>query len=173
LNLFIDVTISKTIELKKALHESRNCLKNNYKLHIEISSEVADHCLKYGLSDRRDSDWQENCSHTHNMECDQCLLLKSTLNDLRSTIESCNMTLAIKSRYLHRFDQNTQLIWDWKAHIMRCVQQDRARVDVLENLQNDSVLVLLDWAMKWLPLKYREAQRDFFGNLFNFLYCQG
>ncbi|CAF3184131.1 unnamed protein product, partial [Rotaria sp. Silwood2] len=162
------VPISKTVDLKKKLHNSRNNLKNNYKLHIEFSSETADHCLKYGLSDRRDSDWQEHCSHFHNMECDQCVMLNSTLNDIQTTIEGCDLTEPIKLRYLHRFEQNTQLIWDWKAHLMRSVQQDCARIDVLENLQNDSVLVLLDWAMKWLPLKYREAQRDFFGNLFNF-----
>jgi hypothetical protein len=167
-NLFIDVNISRTVELKRRLHQSRNHLKNNYKLHLDDSSEVADHYLKYGLSDRRDSGWQEHCSHAHNMECDQCMMLKSTLNDLQKTIESCNMTEPIKLRYLHRFDQNTQLIWDWKAHLMRCVQQDRARVAVLENLQNDSVLVLIDWAMKWLPLKYREAQREFFGKLIDF-----
>ncbi|CAF3838003.1 unnamed protein product, partial [Rotaria sp. Silwood1] len=162
-----DVTTSQIVGLKKGLHESRNCLKNNYKLHVEFNSEVADHCIKYGLSDPRDLFWKEDCNHSHSMECDQCLLLKNMLIELRATIDSCSMTKEMKLRYLHRFDQNAQLIWDWKAHLMRCFQQDRARIDILQNLQNDSEFVLLDWAMKWLPMKYRETQRDFFSNLFN------
>ena len=166
-DFFVGVSMNKVLELNKALHESRNSLKNNYKSHLELNSEVADHCIKFGLSDPCDNDWYEDCNHSHNLECNQCLLLKNTLNELKSTINSCNMAPTLKSRYLHRFNQNSQLIWDWKAHMMRCVQQDHARIEILQNLQHDSVLILLDWAMKWLPVKYREAQRDFFGKVFS------
>lgn len=38
-----------------------------------------------------------------------------------------------------------------------------ARQHILDKLDNTSVLLVADWAMKWLPTKYREAQSDFFG----------
>ena len=42
------------------------------------------------------------------------------------------------------------------------INQDSARVDVLESLYESSVFVAQDWAMKYLPRKYRESQTDWF-----------
>jgi hypothetical protein len=156
--------------LKNGLNQSRNYLKNDFKMHVQSNSEIADHCITFALSDMSDSDWQGKCDHYHHLECDQCLILKKTLNDLRLNLGVCSMKDELRTRYLYRFDQNVQQIWDWKAHLMRCIRQDLAKTDILENLKHDSVLILLDWAMKWLPMKYREPQRDFFGNFFNFFH---
>ena len=38
------------------------------------------------------------------------------------------------------------------------VNQDAARLDILNALDDTSVLVVLDWAMKFIPRKYRESQ---------------
>ena len=51
----------------------------------------------------------------------------------------------------------------WKAHQLRSVQEDKSRLDVLELLNNDTVLIVSDWAMKFLPQLYRESQQDWFG----------
>ena len=51
----------------------------------------------------------------------------------------------------------------WKAHILRSINQDSSRIDILEMLDESSVLVIQDWAMKYLPRKYRESQTDWFG----------
>lgn len=163
----VGVPAAKVVQLKQALHYSRNYLKNDYRLHVETSSEVADHCSNFALSDPSNSFWVNECSHDHGLICKDCLLLSNTLNELRSTLERVNiMDDKTRARYLHRYDQHVHHIWNWKAHLMRCVRQDQARLDILEDLQCDSVLVTMDWAMKWLPMKYREAQRDFFGKCF-------
>ena len=45
------------------------------------------------------------------------------------------------------------------------LRKDDARIDVLEMLGDESsVLVVQDWAMKYLPRKYRESQTDWFVN---------
>ena len=51
----------------------------------------------------------------------------------------------------------------WKAHLLRSVNQDEARVQVLEELDETSVFIVQDWAMKYLPRKFRESQTDWFG----------
>ena len=53
----------------------------------------------------------------------------------------------------------------WKAHIILSVDQDAARLDILNALDDTSVLVVLDWAMKFIPRKYRESKADWFGCL--------
>ena len=40
---------------------------------------------------------------------------------------------------------------------------DQARLDILQDLNPESALLVLDWAMKFLPRKFREAQSDWFG----------
>ena len=46
----------------------------------------------------------------------------------------------------------------WKALILRA-----AKSAVVENLANNQVRIVMDWAMKFLPIKFRETQRDWFG----------
>lgn len=58
--------------------------------------------------------------------------------------------------------QLVQKISVWKAHILLSSNQDQARLDVLESLNPTFALTVLDWAMKFLPEKYRESQRDWF-----------
>ena len=50
----------------------------------------------------------------------------------------------------------------WKAHLLRSVNQDDARVNIIESLNEDAVLLVQDWAMKYLPRQYRESQTNWF-----------
>ena len=43
------------------------------------------------------------------------------------------------------------------------MRQDQARFDVLDLLDERTVLLINDWAMKFIPQKYRESQADWFG----------
>lgn len=51
----------------------------------------------------------------------------------------------------------------WKSHILRSRNQDEARLKLMESLEPHQVLVVMDWAMKFLPMKYREKMAEFFG----------
>lgn len=52
---------------------------------------------------------------------------------------------------------------EWKAHILRAAHQDAAKRDIIDHLKPDQVLLIMDWAMKFLPTSFRETQRDWFG----------
>ena len=58
--------------------------------------------------------------------------------------------------------QAKQNILAWKAHLLRCVNQDEAPLEVTNALDESSVLLVQDWAMKLLPRKFRESQSDWF-----------
>ena len=47
--------------------------------------------------------------------------------------------------------------------ISKKVRQEQSRLDVLKRLNENTVLVVNDWAMKFLPQLYRESQQDWFG----------
>jgi hypothetical protein len=74
-----------------------------------------------------------------------------------------NIVDDIRQRLRYRLEQNIQLIIEWKKHLLRTVHQDAARKYVLDQLDETSVFLVADWAMKWLPTRYREPMREFFG----------
>ena len=61
-----------------------------------------------------------------------------------------------RNRVTFDFNHCEAAISAWKAHLLRSVLQEEAKQDVLEDLDDESCLVIVDWAMKFLPLKYRE-----------------
>ena len=63
-------------------------------------------------------------------------------------------------------DQVISNIQAWKAHLLRSLNQDQARLDVIDDLDESSVLPIEDWAMKFLPCKYRENQHDWYNVAF-------
>lgn len=54
-------------------------------------------------------------------------------------------------------------IKELKAHVLRSKNQDRARTNITENLGDGDLFLVADWAMKFLPRKFREGQTDWFG----------
>ena len=61
------------------------------------------------------------------------------------------------------FQTAERAIHTWKCHQLRTVQQDKARLDIFDVLDENTVLIVNDWAMKFLPQMYRESQTDWFG----------
>lgn len=51
----------------------------------------------------------------------------------------------------------------WKAHILRAAHQDVAKDEILNSMSQKQALIIMDWAMKFLPMKYRETQGEWFG----------
>lgn len=128
-------------------------------------STVADHCRVFALSDPKEPAFQTKCDHNHEDSCDRCDQLASTLCEIESALitQAGNMLPESNDELAFTAKQAKASINAWKAHILRSINQDAARVDVLESLDESSVLVVQDWAMKYLPRKYRESQTDWFG----------
>ena len=55
------------------------------------------------------------------------------------------------------------MILQWKAHILRSENLDIAKTELIKSLPSDAILVLMDWAMKFTQLKYRQKQSEWFG----------
>ena len=71
-------------------------------------------------------------------------------------------TKEYQENLVYDLEQARTDILQWKAHILRSVNQDKAKQDIISNLNDSSALVVMDWAMKFLQMKYRERQSDWF-----------
>ncbi|CAB3988466.1 Hypothetical predicted protein [Paramuricea clavata] len=57
------------------------------------------------------------------------------------------------------------MVLEWKAHILRAQNQDQAKQDALRSLDSTTVLVIMDWAVKFTQMKYREKQSEWYDKL--------
>ena len=135
----------------------------SFQVHVSSTSSVPDHCRHYALSVGSDPDFTTKCNHQHDSGCDRCNLFPTVLQEVERQLGQANVPCDVKEEMKFVLTQAKKNIEAWKAHIIRSVNQDAARLDILNALDDTSVLVVLDWAMKFIPRKYRESQADWFG----------
>ena len=111
-------------------------------------------------------EFSENCScERHNFICEDCLNHIETFDTIAEILNK------MENKWLsHKFNLAASDILQLKMHLLRAVHQDRAKTDLYEKLSETRALVIFDFAMKFLPQKYREAQVDFFGEKGTTLY---
>ena len=116
------------------------------------------------MSDGDEPLFGEDSEHQHDQTCSMCESLKKITSDIQECLNRTDVSLAEDTLDDFRFSthQAVQNIEAWKAHQLRSARQDAARTDVLELLDESSVMMTMDWAMKFLPQKYRESQTDWF-----------
>ena len=116
-------------------------------MHVSKQSTIPDHCRAYALSDPKDKDYQSICEHDHLETCDRCELLASVLDDIDEALQkmsSSNIASDIIEELTFIVDHAKQHIFSWKAHLLRCINQDEARLDVIDGLDETSVVLVQD-----------------------------
>ncbi|CAF1587649.1 unnamed protein product, partial [Didymodactylos carnosus] len=84
------------------------------------------------------------------------------ISTFADTVKSSVTDNELLDRELPKLKMSTDAIEAWKCHQLRAANQDLSRQELLQDLPANSVYILTDWAMKWLPEKYMEPQEDFF-----------
>ena len=132
-------------------------------VHVSKQSNIPDHCraYAYALSDPKETDYQIICPHDHLEICNHSDVLASVLADINGALEKISDSDVVEELNFIE-GQAKQNIWAWKAHHLRCVNQDEARLEVIDSLNECSVLLVQDWAMKFLRRKFTESQSDWF-----------
>ena len=123
-----------------------------------------DHCTNLSLSDPQNEAFKQQCDHIHNKLCNYCCKLDEVFCNITNMIICPNVTLTDQQQSQVMFDVShaVEAIRDWKAHLLRSVNQEQAKQDVLRALTDDSILIMMDWGMKYLPKRYREQMGYFY-----------
>ena len=154
-------------EIRHNLKDGKRYLKTEYRVHCkDDKSSCPDHCTLFALSDPQNLKFQGTCLHKHHFCRNDCETLKSTIQAVVDEIESPSVglySLDEKEELKHDHKHAKVMIFERKSHIVRAENQERAKQSVLNPLQYDSALAVMDWAMKFLQLKYQEKQSEWFG----------
>ncbi|KAK3725259.1 hypothetical protein QZH41_001292 [Actinostola sp. cb2023] len=148
--------------IDKSIKEVKRYLKTDYKVHVGREEKCCDHCTIFSLNDEDTGEFRGNCQHDNETSCERCDSLENVFLEMKSKINETDITDEQKSRILFEYKESLQAINAWKAHLLRSVNQEEAKQDVLKELDEDTCLIIIDWAMKFLPLQYRENMSQFF-----------
>ncbi|PFX15339.1 Mitogen-activated protein kinase kinase kinase 12 [Stylophora pistillata] len=76
--------------------------------------------------------------------------------------ESTNLPQDLQDDLLFNARAASDGVRSRKTHQLHMVHKDTARTDIIDSLQEDSVLITQELAMKFSPTQYRATQADFF-----------
>ena len=79
------------------------------------------------------------------------------IRDVNKLYDSLNILFII-----FQVDKSLLDIKDLQKHILRSKNQERARPSIVDDMVCGDVLITCDWAMKFLPRKFREGQMDWY-----------
>lgn len=153
-------------QTRRKLRDSKLYLKTTYRDHCQEESKCPDHCRAFALSDKDDASYRTDCNHSHDHVCNDCQALKGVVQDVQSAIIKCSSKINNKEKeddLRYEADAAAAKIREWKAHVMRTQNQDQSKQNVLLSLQENEVFVIVDWAMKFIQMKFREKQSEWFG----------
>ncbi|EGT53439.1 hypothetical protein CAEBREN_20165 [Caenorhabditis brenneri] len=180
------VTLESLKELKAELYEAAQYLRTDYRIHVKKFSRIADHCATYALSDPDQPKLSLSCSsgpnrHVHDYKCEKCEKGKATFDqikqfgeDLLAEAQEITTTDAdselMKTRLVADYQEQKFLIdkyinqvFEMKKHLLRAAVTNQEREEIISNLEDNEVLITVDFAQKYLPRWHREKQSDYFG----------
>lgn len=153
-------------DIRTRLKNGKRYLKTNYRVHCRDDSSLCpDHCRRYALSDPDNSDFQDSCSHNHFAKCSDCESLNGAIQSLEEMIIALAKNMYSTEQcddFLYDLHQAKELIFTWKAHILRSENQEEGKQSALASLKDDSIVIVMDWAMKFVEMRHREKQREWF-----------
>ena len=155
------------LDVRRKLRDAKRHLKTDFRVHCQPhDSTCADHCRHFALSDPVETDFQQPCAHEHVLSCVDCQGMKNVLQEVRLGIEGSTWTPCSSEQredLLYDFDRAKSDILLWKAHVIRSINQEEAKQYALRSANDTSAILIMDWAMKFLQIRYREKQSDWFG----------
>ena len=94
-----------------------------------------------------DTDFQKVCSHSHNVQCQDCEKLKSVLGEVKGAISEYTMQLGKfqAQDYLYEAKNAAAKIFEWRRHILRAGDQDQYRRQIVDTLKRDETFIIVDW----------------------------
>jgi hypothetical protein len=152
-------------QAKDKLSKGKLYLKTKYREHCQKhGSECPDHCRSFALSDSTDAKFKKECNHRHNRACSDCEALKDTIDEVISSIARYSSKMNKEQEGDLQYDARAAAakIVEWKAHIIRALIQEQCKQDTVKRLQADEMFVIIDWAMKFEAMKFREKQSEWF-----------
>ena len=106
----------------------------------------------------------KTCGHSHDMACGNCESLKRVVEEVKDAIPEYTTQLGKDQANDLQYEATgaASKIFEWKAHVLRAQNQDQVKRQILNSLEENEAFIVVDWAMKFTAMKFREKQAEWF-----------
>ena len=118
------------------------------------------------MSDPSEPEFSEECDHSHDFvwnDCENLYHLESLMKNAFSDPEVVFYSNDEKEDKLHDVQVSLESIYAWKRHLLRAIHQDRARQEVLDEVDSSKIFITQDFPMKFLARRFKETQMEWLG----------
>lgn len=141
-------------ELLKCINQSEDYLKARYKMHCNNDDSCVSHCIDHALSHPKDTELFSKCEKIHDRHCKECLSIVDCIGSLKLMLTQMPPSHGQEVAQWE-VENAEQKIMEWQRHILRGVQQSKARSKSFMELGPSSALWIRDFAQKVNPSKVR------------------
>ena len=135
------------------LEHAKRYLKIVYPRNCKDHSKCPTHCISLALSDPNGSNLQrsQHCSNGDSGTFNDYSDLHNLLNELTDLGKN------LPNNVIYDIGIAKENILKWQQHIIRHVQQNKAKVDVLDLVNERTFLWIRDYCQKVLPMQFHES----------------
>ncbi|CAF1474480.1 unnamed protein product, partial [Rotaria sordida] len=144
------------------LEKSKMYLKTKYGCECGETAQTTTHCTIFAMSELNNPFYSQSCNHDHNMYCEACLsvfVLFDQIEDYINTITDQEM----KDEILYDFKMSWDSIFELMGHKIRATQQEQQKQQYINEMDETTAFLTIDWAQKILPQQFREGQSFEYG----------
>lgn len=98
-----------------------------------------------------------HCHDNHDSICENCDTLRNVIRDIEEKAQSKDIIFVAQQRgdLLYDVKKAKGHVEEWKVHLLRSENQDLVKQYALRQIKVNSILIFLDWAMKFVQMKYQ------------------
>ena len=146
----------RVTEMRKEMEDCKTVLRQHLEDSMHPTSFVSSHCLNHCLNPTEGY----ACTHDHT-ECETCVKPFRALALVEYLITKVKDERQQKT-WRREHDLYLKNIVLFMGHVVRSTVQRPMQDATLEAMGENSRLIVVDWAMKWLALYAREKQSEFY-----------
>ena len=140
------------------LEHSKRYLKIVHPQNCMEHSDYPTHCISLALSDPYLAK-NRHCSDGHQTTCKDWSDLYQLLDEVTNAVNG----LVNNSDVLYDIKIAKKNIFKWQQHIIRHVQQNKAKVNAMDLINKCTGSWIRYYCQKVLPMQFREGQCSYFG----------
>lgn len=129
-------------------------------MHCNLDDSCRSHCINYALSHPKDKEFFSECKKNHDRNCAECLAIVDCIASLKLMLSNLPQSHQ-KDVANWEIAKSDEKIMEWQRHILRGVQQSKARSEAFKDLGPTNALWMRDYAQKVLPSKVFKKLKTF------------
>lgn len=159
---------ARKLEFLNKLDAANDFLKRTQIRHLSDASECIQHCAAFAHSDPKNVKLQQSCDHQHSSTCTDCIAIFKLMDEVKEYVQSYTIIQGVDAEHVKNLLMNDiaihrSAVIEWFTHNVRAFQQNKSKEDAMKLVDETTAFILRDWSMKYLPQRFREGMRSWFG----------